>query len=126
MIARLVLVAVGIVAAIAGAAAWTKRKAERNEASQEAATEVVGVMREDEAAPAATADSTEDGDDLQAIRGIGAVSAERLRAIDMTTFTQIAEWSPERLESVSTQIKVSAERIKREDWVGQARTLAHD
>jgi predicted flap endonuclease-1-like 5' DNA nuclease len=41
----------------------------------------------------------------------------------VTTFAQIAAWSDDDLERVATDIKVSAERIRREDWVGQARTF---
>ena len=124
MIARLVVVAAAVVAAVAGAVAWSRRKAEQAGASRGTGAEVIAEGIEEGSAPVATADGAEAGDDLQTIKGIGAVSAERLRDIGVTTFAEIAEWSPEQLEQVSQEIKVSAERIRREDWVGQARTSA--
>jgi predicted flap endonuclease-1-like 5' DNA nuclease len=39
----------------------------------------------------------------------------------VTTVAQIATWSDADVESVAAQIKVSPERIRREDWAGQAR-----
>ena len=62
------------------------------------------------------------GDRLQSLKGVGAVSADRLRATGVTTFAQIAAWDDEAIETVAARIKVSPERIRREDWVGQART----
>ena len=118
MIGRLIVVAAGIVAAGAGAAAWARRQAERDAAPEE---KLEGVAEGEAPAEAATEAPTRPGDDLQAIKGIGAVSEERLRSIGITAFDQIADWSPDEMSAIAAKIKVSPERIKREDWVGQAR-----
>ena len=131
MIARLAVLATAAVAAAAGAAAWARKRAEQDEALEEemldAVTEVRAEPEEPASAATATASASADagtaGDDLQVIKGIGAVSAERLGSIGVTTYAEIAAWSPEDLERIAARIKVSAERIKREDWVGQAREI---
>ena len=61
---------------------------------------------------------------LTSLKGLGAVSEERLGEIGVTTIAQIAAWSDDDVEAIAQQIKVSAERIRREDWVGQARATA--
>lgn len=63
----------------------------------------------------------ERGDTLTELTGVGAVSAGRLQEIGITTFAQIAAWSDDDMEAAAARIKVSPERIRREDWVGQAR-----
>ena len=131
MIGRLVMLgaAVAAAAAGAGAAVWAKRKAEEDAALEQrmldAMVKQAQAGRADVAA--AVSDPTEDGaedgaagDDLTEVKGIGAVSSERLNDNGVTTFAQIADWSDDELEAASAKIKVSAERIQREDWVGQA------
>ena len=137
MIARLVVVAAGVVAAAAGAATWAKRRTKpqnrtagktRNKRPREAGQneDRQTKARQPKADSDAEAGSATGAgaDDLQAIKGIGGVSEQRLSAADVTSFAQIAAWSPSDIDRIATQIKVSAERIKREDWVGQARTLS--
>lgn len=58
---------------------------------------------------------------LRSIKGVGAVSEERLRALGVTTVAQIAAWSDDDIAAMAARIHVSAERIRHEDWVGQAR-----
>jgi predicted flap endonuclease-1-like 5' DNA nuclease len=65
-------------------------------------------------------------DPFRSIKGIGAVSAERLGAMGITTPRQVAAWTDDDVERVAAEIKVSAERIRREDWVGQARALVEE
>ena len=60
---------------------------------------------------------------LQSIKGIGGVAEERLRALGVTSVGQIASWSDEDVDRVASQLRVSAERIRREDWVGQAKAM---
>jgi len=134
MIGRLALLAAGAIAAAAGAAAWAKRKGAEDAALEEeysrhevqpdaAAVEIVprAATVDVAAIPVGDESGRDDGDDLTSLKGIGAVSEERLAGIGVTRFAQIASWSDEDLESVAVRIKVSAERIRREDWVGQAR-----
>ena len=137
MIGRLMALGAGVAAAVAGAGAavWAKRKGEEDAALEQEILETV-----EEQAQAGPADDVSavskpagdgaagdtGGDDLTDLKGIGAVSAERLNGIGVTTFAQIADWSDEDLEAASAQIKVSVERIQREDWVGQARATLED
>lgn len=136
MIGRLLAVgaAVAAAAAGAGAAVWAKRKAEEDAALERVTLDAVddealstaGSEPVIEAAPvASTDDGAEDagGEHLRAVKGIGEVSARRLEDIGVTTFAQIADWSDDDVEAVGAKIKVSPERIRREDWVGQARTI---
>jgi large subunit ribosomal protein L21 len=120
MIARLVVMAAGVVAAAAGAATWARR---RPGGPTQAAHPAEPAAASDDSN---AGDAGDAGDDLQTIKGIGGVSEQRLSAIGVTTFAQIAAWSDDDLERVATDIKVSAERIRREDWVGQARAHAKD
>ncbi len=61
-------------------------------------------------------------DDLTRIRGIGPTYARALNALGVTTFAQLAEADPEAL---AAQIdRLSAERIRQEDWIGQAAALS--
>jgi predicted flap endonuclease-1-like 5' DNA nuclease len=42
----------------------------------------------------------------------------------VTTAAQVAAWTDEDVERAAAQIKVSAERIRREDWIGQAQAAS--
>ncbi|WP_376988084.1 hypothetical protein [Bosea sp. R86505] len=62
-------------------------------------------------------------DDLKLIRGIGRQNEDRLQALGIWHFTQIAAWTPANVEWVGSYLAFPG-RIEREDWVGQAKTLA--
>jgi len=122
MIARLVALGAAVAAA-AGAAVWAKRKADEDENDALEQEIFDAVQDQAEAGAGGDAPAVESaGDDLTEIKGIGAVSAERLHDTGVKTFAEIAAWSDDDLEANSAKIKVSVERIRREDWVGQART----
>jgi predicted flap endonuclease-1-like 5' DNA nuclease len=126
MIGRLVALGAAVAAA-AGAAVWAKRKADEGEddaLEQEIFDTVEDRGQAGVGGGGAAVESA--GDDLTDIKGIGAVSAERLNDAGVTTFAEIAAWSDEDLEANSAKIKVSADRIRREDWVGQARAKTED
>jgi large subunit ribosomal protein L21 len=112
-------------ASAAGAAAWAKRKRDEDEPqpvfTRSAGTVETKVPEAPEPATEPAAAAT--GDDLTTVKGIGAVSQGRLKEVGVTTFAEIAAWSDEDLDSVAEQIKVSSERMRREDWVGQARAI---
>jgi large subunit ribosomal protein L21 len=122
MIARLVALGAAVAAA-AGAAVWAKRKADEDE-NDALEQEIFDAVEDGAQAGAGGDDAAVEpaGDDLTEIKGIGAVSAERLHDAGVKTFAEIAAWSDDDLEANSAKIKVSVERIRREDWVGQART----
>ncbi len=126
-------------ASAAGAAAWAKRR-KGDKGSHVAASKAAGsadVVRaqpagaaakpEPEAGikPAATVDRPAVGeDDLTTIKGLGKVTVTKLAERGITSFAQIAAWTDADLTEVGPQINVSPGRIKREDWVGQARALS--
>ncbi len=59
-------------------------------------------------------------DDLEVIQGIGPAYAQRLRALGITTFAALAEASEEVLNQVAGRF---ADRVRSEDWRGQAQRL---
>lgn len=65
-------------------------------------------------------------DDLKLINGIGPVVEQRLnRVAGIYTYTQLAALSPADIAAaVAGLAGLSAERIKKQDWIGQARKLA--
>ena len=72
------------------------------------------------AAPkAATANS---GDDISLIGGIGPKIHKALTEMGITTFAQIAAWTPEDVERIEADIKQKG-RVAREDWIEQAKEL---
>jgi F-type H+-transporting ATPase subunit gamma len=56
----------------------------------------------------------------EGIEGIGPVIERKLHEMGITTFKQIAQWSPEDIERVGEQLNFKG-RIEREDWIGQAK-----
>ncbi len=60
-------------------------------------------------------------DDLTVIKGLGPLSAERLGEHGVTTLAEIAAWNDADIERIAPQINLAADRIRRDDWVGQAR-----
>jgi large subunit ribosomal protein L21 len=120
----------GAGAATAGAGA-TKAGAEKAGATKAGATAGAGAASgapatagaSEDTPRAAEADVAADAvaDDLTSIKGLGARSAERLAEAGVTTLAQIAAWSEADIDEMAPRINVGAERIRREDWVGQAR-----
>lgn len=123
----------------AGAAAWAKRR--RNEGAldlevppaagpatpEPGMTEAEPTPEADAAEPtpeadadAPTAGAEAPSDDLTVIKGLGAKSAERLAELGVTTLAQVAAWGDADIDRIAPQIRVGAERIRHEDWVGQA------
>lgn len=62
-------------------------------------------------------------DDLTLIDGIGERYANALAEIGITSFAALAAQDPVEL-SRRMESRVSAERIRRDDWIGQARQLS--
>lgn len=62
-------------------------------------------------------------DDLKLIKGIGRQNEDRLQALGIWHFEQIAAWTPANAEWVGSYLAFPG-RIEREDWVGQAKALA--
>jgi predicted flap endonuclease-1-like 5' DNA nuclease len=62
-------------------------------------------------------------DDLKKISGIGRVNEGKLNELGITSFAQIAAWTPED-EARFGDILAFEGRIEREEWVRQAKILA--
>ena len=62
-------------------------------------------------------------DDLQVIKGIGPFLEEKLNALGITTYRQIANMDPELEEQVNEAIEFFPGRVKRDQWVVQAKIL---
>lgn len=61
-------------------------------------------------------------DDLTRINGIGSMIEKKLLAIEITTFKQIAELEPAKIDQLDEQLNLEG-RIEREKWVQQASEL---
>jgi len=62
-------------------------------------------------------------DDLQIIKGIGPFIEEKLNALGIYMFVQIARMTPELEEEVNIAIEFFPGRVKRDEWVKQAKEL---
>lgn len=77
------------------------------------------------AEPAPSPTPAADGaDDLTAIKGLGKVKAAKLVAAGVTSYAQVAAWTDDDIAQMGLVSNTSPGQIKREDWVGQAKTLA--
>jgi large subunit ribosomal protein L21 len=75
------------------------------------------------AAPAAVAAATGAvADDISLIGGIGPKIFKSLTDMGITTFAQVASWTPADVERIETDIKQKG-RVAREEWIEQAKEL---
>lgn len=65
------------------------------------------------------------GDDLTRIKGVGPKLATRLGELGVTGFAQIAAWDEAEIDRVDAELGRFQGRIRRDDWVEQARLLAN-
>ena len=70
--------------------------------------------------------STDVQDDLTAIIGIGPALRKKLNEQGIFRFSQIAELSEEDIERLEENIIKFSGRIKRDDWIGQARRFTEE
>ena len=61
-------------------------------------------------------------DDLKRIRGIGPGLEKKLNDLKISTFADIAKWTPEDVQSIDGKLAFKG-RITREKWIEQAKTL---
>ena len=64
-----------------------------------------------------------DPDDLKKISGVGPVLERKLNALGITRFDQVANFSDEEIAKIDDALNFKG-RILRDDWIGQAKTLA--
>jgi NADH-quinone oxidoreductase subunit E len=62
-------------------------------------------------------------DDLKRIKGIGPKFEKILHAAGITSIATVAAWTESDIDSVAKKVGIKAERIRREDWVGKAKSL---
>jgi len=74
------------------------------------------------AKPASKA-ASKGADDLKLLSGVGPTLEKKLHAAGVTTFAQIAGWTPEDVAAFDEKLNFKG-RIEREGWIEQARTLA--
>jgi large subunit ribosomal protein L21 len=63
-------------------------------------------------------------DDLTVIGGIGPALAKKLNGAGITSFAQLAALTETDIERLEKDIIRFTGRVKRDDWVGQAKKLA--
>lgn len=77
----------------------------------------------EERAPVIAPDSKPEPDELQRIRGIGPAIAGKLYARGITSFAQMAALDDAAIAELDSTLDLKG-RIERDDWVGQAASLA--
>jgi predicted flap endonuclease-1-like 5' DNA nuclease len=82
--------------------------------------------RAQSAAPAAPARSSRQPQGLRRIRGIGPGYQRLLEQLGITRVQQVAAWSQADVLGFAEKLKIRPERIVKDDWVGQAKTLEPD
>jgi predicted flap endonuclease-1-like 5' DNA nuclease len=65
-----------------------------------------------------------DIDDLKEIKGIGPLIEKKLNMLGIISFKQISELPSEALDQVAHALKFFPDRIRRDNWVQQARELS--
>lgn len=69
-------------------------------------------------------DTSTKPDDLTLIEGIGPAYAKALNAAGITTFAELAKQTPAKLAAKLANARVNAERIRSQNWIGQAKKLS--
>lgn len=64
------------------------------------------------------------GDDLTRIKGVGPKLRDVLVSLGVTRFDQIAGWSDEDIDRIDARLGRFEGRIRRDNWVEQAKLLA--
>ena len=73
-------------------------------------------------APTAKAVGGDAGDDLTRLSGVGPALEKKLHAAGVTSFAQIAAWTPEDVAAFDEKLNFKG-RIEREGWIDQAKAL---
>lgn len=63
-------------------------------------------------------------DDLTRIKGVGPKLAARLHTLGVTGFDDIARWDNAEIDRIDAQLGQFSGRIRRDNWIEQARLLA--
>jgi large subunit ribosomal protein L21 len=111
----------GSVAAVAVAASEAKKPAKSAKKAEPKAEKKKAEPKKTAPKKAAKADAG--GDDLSQISGVGPVIVKKLHALGVTTFAQIAAWTPEDVADMDEKLSFKG-RIDRDGWLEQAKKLA--
>ncbi|MEL6682278.1 MAG: 50S ribosomal protein L21 [Pseudomonadota bacterium] len=111
----------GVVAAVAAKPAPKKAAPKKAEPKAEAPKAEKPKAAKAKPAPKAKADAG--ADDLTKISGVGPVIVKKLHALGVTTFAQIAAWTPEDIAAMDEKLNFKG-RIERDEWLKQAAELA--
>jgi large subunit ribosomal protein L21 len=95
------------------------------EAPARASVPEVEAPAEAPVASEATAAAEGKADDLKKLSGVGPVLEKKLHGLGVTSFAEIAAWTPEDVAKMDEAINMKG-RIERDDWVAQAKTLIAD
>ena len=74
----------------------------------------------------APAPALKEKDDLNRIKGIGPKLSARLQELGVTSFAQIAAWNNSDIDRIDAELGRFQGRIRRDDWIEQARLLNAD
>ncbi len=88
----------------------------------ESEPEVVGESTVQAETPPVAAPSPTQPDDLKLISGIGLALEKKLRKQGLSSYRQLAALGDQDITRIEAAIKATG-RIRREDWIGQAKTL---
>lgn len=94
--------------------------------------EVIAVAAKDETENAIAAELPREtvahvageADDLRKIKGVGPKLVTLLASLRVTRFAQIAEWTDADIDRMDARLGTFAGRIRRDNWVEQAKFLA--
>ncbi|MCA0942893.1 endonuclease [Salipiger pacificus] len=99
--------------------------AEAKEKTPAAAPAAVAEVKQGGSQPVALAQPRSgDADNLKEIKGVGPKLESLLHELGIYHFDQIAGWSSAEVAWMDENLKGFRGRVSRDDWIGQARTLA--
>ncbi|TMM50421.1 hypothetical protein [Qipengyuania marisflavi] len=81
----------------------------------------VAAAAKSDAVGAGTGDAQ--ADDLARLKGVGPKLVAMLHQLGVTSFDQIADWDDAEIDRIDAELGRFAGRIRRDDWVGQAKLL---
>lgn len=94
-----------------------------SDASVQPTTDLSNAEAGEDMKPILFASAPEKTDDLKKIKGVGLVLEQTLHDLGVYHYSQIADWTDEHVAWMDNSLSFTG-RIDREDWRGQARTLA--
>ncbi len=74
--------------------------------------------------PVAPAPAAAAKDDLKRIKGVGPKLEKMLNQLGVASFAQIAAWSEADIDRIDAQLGTFVGRIRRDNWIEQAKLLA--